>query len=261
MQLDLKYRKGVWRRLRGSQRILLIFALVVIAAACGEQVSVAEEKSLLKLDSSLIALDTQDGQRLLEESKAKRSFVTLSMYFTTQDNLAYCGAASMCMVLNASGIERPISPNHRPYRLFTQSNVFTSKVCKVTSSEQVRKSGMTLKTLGDALACFRVKVDVVHASDTDLAGFRKSAIDVVTSQDKYLVVNYLRKSIKQESGGHISPVAAYHEGEDRFLIMDVSRYKYPPVWVKSDRLWAAMKAVDSDSGKSRGYVILCPTQK
>jgi hypothetical protein len=44
-----------------------------------------------------------------------------------------------------------------------------------------------------------------------------------------VIVNYLRKAIGQEKGGHISPLAAYDAETDRFLILDVSRYKYPPV--------------------------------
>ena len=120
---------------------------------------------------------------------------------------------------------------------------------------------MPLKTLGEVFACYPVKVETVYASETDLPTFRKSAINVLENRDSYLVVNYLRKVIKQESGGHISPVAAYHEKEDRFLIMDVSRYKYPPVWVKAEALWQAMKEVDSDSTKSRGYVIVRRAEK
>ncbi len=69
-------------------------------------------------------------------------------------------------------------------------------------------------------------------------------------------MNYLRKSINQESGGHISPIAAYHKESDRFLILDVARYKYPPVWVKADMLWEAMQARDGDSSKSHGFVIV-----
>ena len=46
-------------------------------------------------------------------------------------------------------------------------------------------------------------------------------------------MNYLRKAIGQERGGHISPLAAYDAKSDRFLILDVARYKYPPVWVKA----------------------------
>jgi len=59
-----------------------------------------------------------------------------------------------------------------------------------------------------------------------------------------------------ERGGHISPIAAYNEESDRLLILDVSRYKYPPVWVKTEELWQAMATVDSVSGKTRGFVLV-----
>jgi hypothetical protein len=69
-------------------------------------------------------------------------------------------------------------------------------------------------------------------------------------------INYLRQEIGQERGGHISPLAAYNELTDRFLIMDVSRYKYPPVWVKTADLWKAMNTVDSTAAKTRGFVFV-----
>jgi hypothetical protein len=71
-----------------------------------------------------------------------------------------------------------------------------------------------------------------------------------------VIVNYLRKTIGQERGGHISPIAAYNQRIDRFLILDVSRYKYPPVWVKAVDLWQAIKTIDSDAGKTRGFVLV-----
>ena len=58
--------------------------------------------------------------------------------------------------------------------------------------------------------------------------------------ENFVLVNYLRKAIAQKTGGHISPLAAYNQESDRFLILDVSRYKYPPVWVKAEELWQAM---------------------
>ena len=60
-----------------------------------------------------------------------------------------------------------------------------------------------------------------------------------------------------EKGGHISPLAAFDAESDRFLILDVARYKYPPVWVKTVELFAAMNTTDSDNeNKTRGYVLV-----
>jgi hypothetical protein len=51
-------------------------------------------------------------------------------------------------------------------------------------------------------------------------------------------------------------VAAYDAVTDRFLILDVTRGKYPLAWVPASRLFSAMQAVDSDSGLSRGFVVI-----
>ena len=72
-----------------------------------------------------------------------------------------------------------------------------------------------------------------------------------------MIVNYLRKAINQERGGHISPLAAYDAETDRFLILDVARYKYPPVWVRAEDLFAAMNTTDADNqNRTRGYVLV-----
>ena len=72
-----------------------------------------------------------------------------------------------------------------------------------------------------------------------------------------MIVNYLRKAIGQEKGGHISPLAAYDAETDCFLILDVSRYKYPPVWVTASQLFDAMNTPDSDNeNKTRGFVLV-----
>ena len=72
-----------------------------------------------------------------------------------------------------------------------------------------------------------------------------------------MIVNYLRKAIRQEKGGHISPLAAYDAETDRFLILDVSRYKYPPVWVTAPELFVAMNTTDADNqNRTRGFVLV-----
>ncbi len=74
--------------------------------------------------------------------------------------------------------------------------------------------------------------------------------------ENFIIINYLRRAMGQKRGGHISPIAAYNKETDRFLILDVSRYKYPPVWVKTADLWKAMNTVDPVSGKTRGFVLV-----
>ena len=151
------------------------------------------------------------------------------------------------MVINAF----PNSP------VLTQDIFFDNeKTSKVSSANRIRWRGMNLDTLGKLLESYDVKVKVYHASSTNLFEFRQLIANNLTQPNNFVVVNYLRKVIGQESGGHISPIAAYNKETDRFLILDVSRYKYPPVWVKAEELWQAINTVDSDSEKTRGFVLV-----
>ncbi|MEC4815745.1 MAG: phytochelatin synthase family protein [Scytonema sp. PMC 1069.18] len=211
----------------------------------------------LKLPQSLIAFHSSEGAKLLIESKSREDFFPLSTQFVTQTNQAYCGVASIVMVLNSLQIPAPQATQYSPFRIFTQENFFNNEATrKVVAPEVVSRKGMTLAQIGELLASYNVKVKVYHAADTNLKDFRRLVAENLKQPGNFVLVNYLRKEIGQERGGHISPIAAYNETTDRFLIMDVSRYKYPPVWVKTADLWRAIATVDSDSGQTRGFVFV-----
>lgn len=211
----------------------------------------------LNLPQNLIAFNSYEGEKLLIESQSRQDFFPLSMQFITQNNQAYCGVASIVMVLNGLQIPAPETPEYSPHRVFTQENFFSNEATrKVLAPEVVSRMGMTLEQIGQFLASYNVKPKVYHAADTSLEDFRKQASENLKQPGNFVLVNYLRKEIGQEKGGHISPLAAYNQQSDRFLIMDVSRYKYPPVWVKTADLWKAMATPDSTSGKTRGFVFV-----
>jgi hypothetical protein len=211
----------------------------------------------LPLPEPLINLNSEQGARLLLESEANRAYWPLSIQFVTQKNQAYCGVASLTMVLNALGVPAPSTPEFEPFKTFTQDNLLSDETEKVLPKEVLAKIGMTLDQIGGLLTTFGVKADVHHAADTSLDEFRKLATEAVGTPNRYVIVNYLRRAIGQERGGHISPVAAYDADTDRFLVLDVSRYKYPPVWVEADDLYAAMNTPDSDNqNRTRGFVLV-----
>ncbi|NMG05447.1 phytochelatin synthase family protein [Brasilonema sp. UFV-L1] len=211
----------------------------------------------LTLPKNLIAFNSPEGEKLFVESQSREDFFPLSMQFVTQNNQAYCGVASIVMVLNGLQIPAPEVPEYSPYRVFTQENFFKNEATrKVLAPEVVSRMGMTLEQIGQLLGTYGVKVKVYHAADTNQQDFKKLVSENLKQPGNFVLVNYLRKEIGQEKGGHISPLAAYNEKTDRFLIMDVSRYKYPPVWVKTADLWKAMATTDSASGKTRGFVFV-----
>ncbi|MBV8882632.1 MAG: phytochelatin synthase family protein [Chroococcidiopsidaceae cyanobacterium CP_BM_RX_35] len=211
----------------------------------------------LPLPRNLIAFDSVQGEQLLLASKAKQAYWPLSVQFVTQNNQAYCGVASMVMVLNALSIPAPVAPEYSPYHVFTQENLFNNEQTrKVLAPEVVARQGMNLDQLGQLVATYPVKAKVYHGADISLKDFRKLAVESLQQPNNFILVNYLRKVLGEEKGGHISPLAAYNEQTDRFLILDVSRYKYPPIWVKAVDLWQAMATMDSVSGKTRGFVVV-----
>jgi hypothetical protein len=163
----------------------------------------------------------------------------------------------MVMVLNAVGTPAPATPELEPYRIFTQDNFFNDRTEKVLPQKVLAENGMTLDQMGQLIESYGVDTEVHHAADTNLDEFRRLAVEHVSKPDRYVIVNYLRRAIGQERGGHISPLGAYDAEADKFLILDVARYKYPPVWVKAAELFNAMNTVDSDNeNRTRGFVLI-----
>ncbi|MGA7953981.1 MAG: phytochelatin synthase family protein [Gloeobacterales cyanobacterium] len=210
----------------------------------------------LPIPSNLITLNSSEGEQLLLESKTREDYWSLSLQFVSQKNGAYCGVASSVMVLNALAVLAPSAPELGPYKTFTQENFFNEQNQKFLPAEVVSRQGMTLDQLGKLLDTYPVQTEIYHGENSSLEEFRKIATNILKEPNNFVLVNYLRKTIGQATGGHISPLAAYSEKTDRFLILDVSRYKYPPVWVKTAELWNSMNTLDTGSGKTRGFVVV-----
>jgi hypothetical protein len=211
----------------------------------------------LPLPDNLTGFSTHDGEAYFSESDAHEAYFPLASNFLTQKTQAYCGVASMVMVLNALGVPAPPVPEYEPYRTFTQDNVLSERTDVVLPRETLGRQGMTLDQLGGILATQPVKAEVHHASDSSVDEFRKLASVYLGEPGHFVIVNYLRKAMGEQTGGHISPLAAYDAKADRFLILDVARYKYPPVWVKTADMFAAMNTPDAvNDNKSRGFVLV-----
>lgn len=211
----------------------------------------------LPLPEGLVGAATDVGEALLVGAEAREAYFQLVDQFVTQKNQAYCGVASMVMVLNAAKVPAPPVPEYEPFHVFTQDNLLDERTDAIVARGTILKQGMTLDELGGVLATRPLAVTVKHAGDNSLDAFRDAARDHLAKPGQFVIVNYLRKAIRQEVGGHISPLAAYDADTDRFLILDVARYKYPPVWVQAAELFAAMNTTDSDNGdRTRGYILI-----
>lgn len=243
---------------------LCIFGIAVVACGCAvvdreapaPANTSATSRTVTQPSEPLVPLTSDDGRDMLTRSQYRNDFTDLSQTFTTQDNLAFCGPASAAMVLNALQIERPVSASHGEFKLFNQDNIFLPSLPQELGYDQVSRRGLTLAQFSSLLTHNGAQVQTVHADESTLDVFREHAKRVLQDPNQFLIINYKRAELGQAFGGHISPIAAYDEAEDRFLILDVSRYKYPSVWVSGVDLWRAMLNVDGDSSRSRGYVLV-----
>jgi hypothetical protein len=236
-------RTSVARR-TGRVLAITLSALVMLAGGAVWQLAFrAPSVALLPLPERLVSLTAPEGRRMLDESPASLDYQPLTRTFESQRRPAFCGVASSVAVLNAL---RPTVPR------LTQASFFTD----LPTELRVTFSGMTLEQLGELLRKHGVKVEIIFAADTSLDAFRVVARENLSHAGDYVLVNYQRTSLGQRGGGHISPLAAYSAGTDRFLILDVAAYSYPPTWVSAVDLWHAMNTIDSTSGRTRGFAVI-----
>ncbi len=209
-----------------------------------------------------IAAVSAEGQALLWRSGDRSDYAPLAQEFITQANLAYCGVASAVMVLNSLGIPAPAAAGYGAYRFWTQENFFDNLATRaVLPPETVARQGMTLDQLTALLGSHGLQAERSYASDLSLEQFRQRVRGNLRQPGDRLLVNYYRPAVGQQGGGHISPLAAYDERSDRILLLDVARYRYPSVWIRTEDLWQAARAVDSSSGRSRGLVSIRPATR
>lgn len=227
--------------------------LLVIAIAIFPIVTLA-----LKLPSELVSFESPAGQQALSRATFKTNYPALADNYLTQINGAFCGIASLVMSLNALHVKRPLTPAHYPYRFYTQKNIFYKLgVIKIISPNWVYHAGMTLDQTTDIAKNFPVTVERYYAAGKNAyQDFMKRAKAALSTPNEVLIVNFKRKALREAGYGHFSPISAYNQKNNEFLVMDVARYKYPPFWVKAKALWKAMDTVDSTSHKHRGYLIL-----
>ena len=204
----------------------------------------------------IVYFDTPRSATLFDDAQTKSHFWTICRYFVSERFMTYCGVATGVTLLNSLSVPAPDVPQVYPYKMFTQDNLFTDEVLKIRRPHDIEQNGNTLDQLAEILQTFEVRVEALHADQLNLESFRSLAIDVLESADRRLAVDFDRGVLGQKGSGHFSPLAAYHSGEDRLLLMDVARYKLPSCWVTTRDLWNAINTIDSVSNRTRGLLVI-----
>ncbi|GJS54398.1 glutathione gamma-glutamylcysteinyltransferase 1-like protein [Tanacetum coccineum] len=199
----------------------------------------------------------KDKQLFMEATRGgtMEGFFKLISYFQTQSEPAYCGLATLAMVLNALSID-PGRKWKGPWRWFDESML---DCCEPL--EKVKAKGISFGKVVCLAHCAGAKVEAFRTNQTSIDEFRKHVIACSTSDNCHVISSYNRATFKQACTGHFSPIGGYHAGKDMALILDVARFKYPPHWVPLELLWEAMDTVDDASGFRRGFMLISRLQR
>lgn len=153
----------------------------------------------------------------------------------SQSNGSLCGPASLVNVERSLGHE--VEDEHA---LLSGSGVCRLDVCL---------PGVTLDELA-ALARTQTRRDVSVLRDLTPQQFRDHLKQSNDAARRY-VINFSRKPIFGQGGGHHSPIGGYLEDDDLVLVLDVNGH-YGPWLVSTDKLYAAMDTLDGD--RKRGLL-------
>ena len=219
------------------------------------------------LPENLVALSSTEGKNRFKESledNTLEAYFPLSEQFLTQAEPAYCGLTSLAMVLNALNVDPHI--RWKGGWRWWDEEILGESCC--IDMEEIRKTGITIDQF---MVIARNNSDSVNVKlkrpDTDKKGGDMSAFrDIVlrsskTTSEGFLITSFARSSLKQTGDGHFSPIAGYHRATDSVLILDVARFKYAPYWVNIDELYEAMIPKDTETGLSRGWMIVKAAKK
>lgn len=244
--------------------------IVILISVLGILTSTNIYAKQLVLPNNVIAFSSTEGKKLLKTAPEEYSqqYWKLSEYFTTEYGTRFCGPASAVMVLNALGIEPTISPDHQPYTIFDQTNIFYNKklIKAGINPNRIYAQGLPIDETAqiinnqDTIGAKAI-AKAYHANQfKNEEQFKNTLLDSIKN-GKYIIINYSRADMGAQGGGHFSPLAAYNPKSDMWLLMDVARYKYPPAWIKTSDLYKAIQSKDSESNLPRGVIIVSKKDK
>lgn len=232
----------------------------------------------------LVYLNRPDAYALLIDSTPGTNAMSLysSDYFLissgldAQINPAYSAAATVASVLNSlrfvktspdDGLDIPVDDTYTPFPYATQVDIFNDCTAQHVISHVgggpgvdgllTPPYGLNMDQVTNLIQChlnttvvnpWKVTATYVDETHMTLGKMRYDIKGALGDPNSRVVVNYDRSAVGQIGGGHWSPIGAYSDKQDAFLLLDVAKYKYPPVWIPTERLFDGLSTLD-DCGK------------
>lgn len=213
---------------------------------------------------------------MLVSSKFNNDFYQLANFFQPQINPLYCGIASSVIVLNAingqdaksqRAAEVVFNDRILPFHSYLQSSFLDENTDKIKKKAviELRQRNLAGKydpglSLGDLARILRevhgLKVELKYADGKkgDLARFRADLKRYLADDEHFILANFDGKMLGRKTGGHISPLAAFNEGADAVLVMDVGLHKGGWFFAPVEGFFKAMNSKDGD--RVRGWLVV-----
>jgi hypothetical protein len=264
-------------------RLPTLVTLAVLAAATSCALTRPDAGNVAAAPA-LVPFTAPESMARLGRSRHRVDFFHLANEFESQTTRTFCGPTSAAIVLNAlraddARVEKPEDPSLVPtgvraslpkgfdplYHRYTQNDLFTPAAERVKTRNAVLGApsargtrpapGLELRQLHELLGTAGVdsRLRVVDDALPD-ATVRAEIVENLGTPDDYVIVNYSRAALGQEGGGHISPLGAYDEESDSFLILDVNPNGHRWVWAPAAALIRAMRT--RDTAENRGYLLV-----
>ncbi|KAJ3068584.1 hypothetical protein HDU98_008273 [Podochytrium sp. JEL0797] len=218
--------------------------------------------ALNRASPTLTSFNSKEGKRLLKECLARgtaESFLQLSGNLTHQSEPSFCGLGSLAIVLNALEVD----PHRRWKGAWRWYDETLLSCC--TPLDSIRHKGITFDEFASLAQCNNLQVESKRC-ESGVVSKREFIQDLKrvcgdAEGGEQMVVSFSRKILDQSGEGHFSPVGCFHEESGMVLVLDVARFKYPSYFVHVDVLYEAMKPVDKETGRSRGYFVMAKKEE
>lgn len=252
------------------RRLMLCCALLAAAGMLR-----AEEAA-----TALLPFDSDAGLARFAQSAARVDFPALANQFEPQWNSIFCGPTTAAIVLNAlnaTDAERPrdrarlqpedlrflpagrdpVVPRYTPDGVIAKGKKTRAQVLGeplLVNGKPAPDYGYQLRQFEELLRAHGAQTVRVTVDDTvSDAKIRADLVANLQRRGDYAVVNYSRKAVDQNGGGHISPLGAYDAASDSFLVLDVNPAAAGWVWMPAATLIKGMRTFDTV--ENRGYVL------
>ncbi|KAK9201457.1 hypothetical protein WN944_016660 [Citrus x changshan-huyou] len=141
-----------------------------------------------------IEFASPQGKQLFTEALGEgtmEGFFKLISYYQTQSEPAYCGLATLAVILNALAID-PGRTWKGPWRWFDDTML---DCCKPLS--KIKAEGITFGKVACLAYCHGAKVEAFRTNESSIDDFRRHVISCASSEDCHVISSYHRGVFKQ----------------------------------------------------------------